>query len=311
MRELLPVEYFHVVFTLPDCFNALALQNKRVVYDLLFRAASQTLLRIGADPKHLGAEIGFTAVLHTWGQNLTLHPHLHCIAAGGGLRGDQWVSCRKGFFLPVRVLSRQFRSLFLKFLKLAFDRAELEFHGSSERSAFPLLLRQAASMEWVVYAKRPFGGPAQVLQYLGQYTHRVAISNHRLLKLEAGQVVFNYRDYRDHNLVKQMSLPAHEFIRRFLLHILPDGFQRIRHFGFLSSRCKAEKLPLCSNSLGLLAGSQSQSQSKQPRDWKSRCEQLTGLSVDACPVCRQGRMQKIEILNPLRSFPIIEGIDSS
>lgn len=311
MSELLPVEYFHVVFTLPESFNSLALHNKRVVYDLLFRAASQTLIRIAADPKHLGVEIGFTAVLHTWGQTLLLHPHLHCIVAGGGLQDGRWVSSREGFFLPVKVLSRLFRGLFLNHLKRAYDDAKLDFYGSIEQlaepAAFSNLLLEAAKTEWVVYAKRPFGGPAQVLEYLGRYTHRVAISNNRLLKSESGQVAFTWKDYRDRDAVKQMTLDAEEFIRRFLLHILPDGFQRIRHFGFLSNRNKKEKLDLCRKSLGV----DSQSQSKQPSDWKSRYEELTGVSLDACPVCGKGRMIAIEIFNPLRFSPIIEGIDSS
>jgi len=223
MAELLPVTYFHVVFTLPDSIAPLALQNKRVIYNILFRSVSKTLLKIAADPKHLGAEIGFSAVLHTWGQNLLHHPHLHCVIAGGGLSldGKRWIACRDGFFLPVRVLSRLFRRLFLKYLKRAFSQGSLEFHATvqhlSEAEAFCGLLKTANEIEWVVYAKQPFGGPAQVLNYLGHYTHRVAISNHRLLSLENGLVTFSWKDYRDDNALKSMTLSAEEFIRRFLL----------------------------------------------------------------------------------------------
>ena len=233
--ELLEVPYFHVVFTVPEEIAAIAFQNKAVAYGILFRATSETLRTIAADPHHLGAEIGFFAVLHTWGQNLQHHPHLHCVVPGGGLSpdGQRWVSCRPGFFLPVRVLSRLFRRLFLESLQKAFDSGKLRFFGAleplRERPAFAQLLLRAKDSEWVVYAKRPFAGPQQVLDYVGRYTHRVAISNNRLLDIENDQVRFQWEDYRNGAQVKVMTLSADEFIRRFLLHVLPNGFQRIRY----------------------------------------------------------------------------------
>jgi len=230
--ELLDTQYFHVVFTLPEEIAAIAYQNKKVVYDILFRATSETLGTIAADPKHLGAEIGFFTVLHTWGQNLMFHPHLHCVVPGGGLSpdGDRWVSCRPGFFLPVHVLSRLFRRLFLELLQQAFNAGQLHFFTSLHQlqvpSAFAAYLAPLRQAEWVVYAKAPFAGPQQVLDYVGRYTHRVAISNHRLLDIENGQVQFRYKDYRQDGLQKTMTLSADEFIRRFLLHfssLMPLG----------------------------------------------------------------------------------------
>ncbi len=296
--ELLPVHYFHVVFTLPECLAPLALQNKRVVYNLLFRAASQTLLQIAADPKHLGAEIGFLAILHTWGQNLLDHPHLHCVVPGGGLSpdGKRWISCRKKFLLPVRVLSRLFRRLFLQSLKHSFEQGKLEFHGSlrdlAESACFGQLVKAAGQKEWVVYAKAPFGGPRQVLHYLGQYTHRVAISNNRLVNCENGQVSFRWKDYRQGNRVGIMTLEATEFIRRFLLHVLPDGFQRIRYFGWMGNRHRAAKLDLCRE---LLNCRSDVPQTEKPvPSWLILYEKLTGHSLEICPVCQQGRMNRLE-----------------
>ncbi len=250
-EELLPVTYYHVVFTLPDSVAQLALQNPRVIYNLLFRAVSETLLTIAADPKHLGAKLGFFAVLHTWGQTLMLHPHLHCVVPAGGLSLDglRWTACRPRFFLPVRVLSCLFRGLFLHHLKQAYDRGKLSFDGELEvlarPEAFDRLLNQTRNKKWVVYAKRPFGGPQQVLDYLGRYTHRVAISNHRLIGLENGRVTFSWRDYRHSATTKPMILDAVEFIRRFMLHVLPEGFQKIRYFGFMANRHRAANLHLC------------------------------------------------------------------
>src|SRR5664279_14077 len=238
--ELLPVPYFHVVFTLPAQLAEIAFQNKAVVYDILMRTAAETLRTIAADPTHLGAEIGLIAVLHTWGQNLHHHPHIHCIVPGGGISPDatRWTACRPGFFLPVKVLSKLFRRLFLNQLDAAFQAGRLSFFSAltmvAEPRNFVRLLAKLRGIDWVVYAKRPFGGPEQVLAYLGRYTHRVAIANSRLVKLEDGHVSFRWRDYRQEALNKVMTLPAEEFIRRFLLHTLPDGFQRIRHYGFLA-----------------------------------------------------------------------------
>jgi len=250
--ELLPVAYFHVVFTLPQEIGSLALQNAREVYRILFRAASETLLTIAADPKRLGAAIGFLAVLHTWGQNLHLHPHLHCVVPGGGISpdGSRWVACRKkSFFLPVQVLGSRFRKLFLTYLKKAFQKGRLRFHGDmaglSKPAAFEALCRRARRIKWVVFVKPPFGGPEQVLKYLARYTHRVAISNRRLLSLEDGRVTFEWKDYAHGNKNGTMTLDAVEFIRRFLLHILPGGFMRIRQFGFLANRARGKKLALC------------------------------------------------------------------
>jgi hypothetical protein len=249
--ELLPVPYFHVVFTLPAAAAEIAFQNKETVYAILFRAAAETLQTIAADPKHLGAEIGLVAVLHTWGQTLHHHPHVHCVVPGGGLSldGTRWVACRPGFFLPVRVLSRLFRRLFLTELKAAFATGQLGFFGAlaalAEPAAFARQLNKLRRVEWVVYAKPPFGGPEQVLAYLGRYTHRVAIANSRLVSVTDDHVAFRWKDYRHHGRAKVMTLAADEFIRRFLLHTLPDGFHRIRHYGFLANGHRAAKLALC------------------------------------------------------------------
>jgi hypothetical protein len=236
--ELLDVPYFHIVFTVPAEIEVIAFQNQTVVYDILFRAASETLRIIAADPQHLGAEIGFIAVLHTWGQNLMHHPHLHVLVPGGGIApdGTRWIPCRPDFFLPVRVLSRMFRGLFLHHLEKAFSAGKLSFFPTyrhlQELAAFRRYLAPAHTADWVVFAKRPFAGPAQVLDYVGRYTHRVAISNNRLVSMENGKVRFRWKDYRDGNRQKTMTLEADEFIRRFLIHVLPDGFHRIRYFGF-------------------------------------------------------------------------------
>jgi hypothetical protein len=254
--ELLPVPYFHVVFTLPAALAEIAFQNKETVYAILFRAAAETLCTIAADPKHLGAEIGLVAVLHTWGQTLHHHPHVHCVVPGGGLSldGTRWVACRPGFFLPVRMLSRLFRRLFLADLKAAFAARQLGFFGElaelAEPAAFARQLDKLRRVEWVVYAKPPFGGPEQVLAYLGRYTHRVAISNARLVSMSDGQVAFRWKDYRHHGRSKVMTLAADEFIRRFLLHTLPDGFHRIRHYGFLANGHRVAMLALCRRLLG-------------------------------------------------------------
>ena len=249
--DLLPVPYFHGVFTLPAPVAEIAFQNKAKVYAILFRTAAETLRTIAADPKHLGAEVGVVAVLHSWGQTLTYHPHLHCIVPGGGpsLDGSRWVACKPGFFLPVRVLSRRFRRLFLDELRRAFEAGDLGFCGNlaglAQSAAFARRLRELRQVEWVVYAKPPFGGPEQVLAYLGRYTHRVAISNARLVEMTDNRVSFRWKDYRHHGKSKVMALDADEFIRRFLLHTLPDGVHRIRHYGFLANGHRAAKLALC------------------------------------------------------------------
>jgi hypothetical protein len=280
--ELLPVPYFHVVFTLPAPVAEIAFHNKAAVYAILFRTAAETLRTIAADPKHLGAEIGFLAVLHTWSQNLHHHPHVHCVVPGGGLSLDQtrWVACRPGFFLPVRVLSRLFRRLFLDELRTAFTAGELGFFGElaalAQPAAFTRRLRELRRVEWVVYAKRPFGGPAQVLAYLGRYTHRVAIASSRLVSLTNAEVAFRWKDYRQHGKTKLMTLAADEFIRRFLLHTLPDGFHRIRHYGFLANRKRSAKLALCRRLLD--------APSREPPAEQVQ-EAVPSHQPDRCPTC--------------------------
>lgn len=249
-RELLPVEYYHIVFTVPATIADIAFQNPAVVYNILFKAASETLLTIAADPKHLGVRTALTAVLHTWGSAMTHHPHLHCIVPGGGLSidGQRWIACRKGFFLPVRVLSRLFRRLFIERLRQTYDQGLLQFHASmsslDNKQAFDEFIAPARQCEWVVYAKRPFSGPEAVLKYLSLYTHRVAISNSRLITADSNNVTFKWKDYRIKNKARHrtMSLRTDEFIRRFLIHILPDKFHRIRHYGFLANAVRTQKL---------------------------------------------------------------------
>ncbi len=255
-EDLLPIEYFHVVFTLPSELNPLVLMNQQVLYDLLFRSASETLSELANDPKHLGAKVGVIAILHTWGQNLMDHPHIHCIVTGGGLSSDssRWISCRKGFFLPVRVMSALFRGKFLDLLKDRFQRGDLVFSANlshlKDPGDFETLRRQLYLTQWVVYCKPPFDGAKGVLQYLGRYTHRIAISNNRILTIQDGKVSFLWRDYADHNRQKTMTLKAGEFIRRFLLHVLPARYVRMRHFGLLANRNRKDHIALCRKILG-------------------------------------------------------------
>lgn len=254
-RELLPTAYVHVVFTLPRELAPLALQNKKIIYDLLFRTSAETLLEIARDPRHLGAQIGFFSVLHTWDQKLQHHPHVHCVLPAGGLSPDhtRWIKPRYSFFLPVKVLSRVFRGKFVAALKRACTEGKLGFHGDLKLLAQPRIfsswLRQLFRHDWVVYCKPPFGGPEHALRYLGAYTHRVAISNRRLVSLDNGQVTFRWRDSAHQNKKRLMTLPLEEFLRRFLLHLLPRGFVRIRNFGFLANRQRAVLLPLCTQLL--------------------------------------------------------------
>lgn len=304
--ELLPVPYFHVVFTLPAPAAEIAFQNKAAVYALLLRAAAETLCTIAADPRHLGAEIGIVTVLHTWGQNLHHHPHVHCVVPGGGPApdGTRWIACRPGFFLPVRVLSRLYRRLFLDGLQTAFEADKLRFFGTlaglTSSTAFAQQMAALRRIDWVVYAKRPFGGPEQVLTYLSRYTHRVAISNHRLVKLEDGQVSFRWRDYRHHDKLKVMTLAVDEFIRRFLLHSLPAGFHRIRHYGFLANGHRAAKLALCRQLLAVPPPAPT-----PPTDYRERYRRLTGFSLDICPCCGGAMMSLGPLPRPCpRSVPI-------
>jgi hypothetical protein len=305
--ELLDTQYFHVVFTLPEPIAAIAYQNKALVYGLLFRATAETLRTIAADPKHLGAEIGFFAVLHTWGQNLLYHPHLHCVVTGGGLShdGHRWIACKPGFFLPVRVLSRLFRRLFLEHLEKAFAAGQLQFIAAldslRERDAFQRYVAPLRKADWVVYAKPPFAGPERVLDYVGRYTHRVAISNNRLLAIEDGKVAFRWKDYRHGNRQKVMTIAADEFIRRFLLHVLPEGFHRIRYYGFLGNRYRAQKLACCRALLGMPVPEPADH--RAAKDYRDRYEHLTGHSLRQCPACRQGQMIIIEIFDGVTGPP--------
>jgi hypothetical protein len=309
--ELLNCPYFHVVFTVPEEVAAIAFQNKATVYNILFAATAETLRVIAADPKHLGADIGFFAVLHTWGQALTHHPHLHCVIPGGGLSpdGQRWIACRPGFFLPVRVLSRYFRRRFLELLVHAFDGGELEFfsalQGLRERKAFLRYLDPLGEKEWVVYAKAPFAGPEQVLDYVGRYTHRVAISNNRILNIDDGRVTFKWKDYQDDNAQKTMALEADEFIRRFLLHVLPQGLQRIRYYGLLGNRHRQEKLELCRKLLEMEPPTPAEIEVKAPSDYRDRYEALTGVSLHECPICHKGRMVTVEQITRPTARPLI------
>jgi hypothetical protein len=307
--ELLDTQYFHVVFTLPEPIAAIAFQNKEQVYNILFRAVSDTLRTIAADPKHLGTNIGFFAVLHTWGQNLLHHPHLHCVVPGGGLSADEtrWIPCRKDFFLHVRVLSRLFRRLFLTYLQQAFNAGQLQFFSAlspcQERRAFLRYLAPTRTTKWVVYAKAPFSGPEEVLEYAARYTHRVAISNDRILDIEDEKVQFRWRDYRDGNRNKIMTVTAEEFIRRFLLHVLPEGFQRIRHYGFLANRYRQQKLARCRELLKM-PPLEPKSREKE-KDYRDYYEELTGTSLKTCPLCHQGHMTVIETFESVTSPPPI------
>ena len=301
-EDLLPLEYFHVVFTIPSELNPLVSMNRKIMYALLFRSVSETLLELANDPKHLGAKIGVISVLHTWGQNLMDHPHVHCIVTGGGLspEGDRWVSCRKGFFLPVGVLSKLFKGKFLDLLKNCFKKGVLVVDGGirhlQEPETFHSFCNQFYHKKWVVYCKPPFGGPRGVLQYLGRYTHRIAISNNRILSNLDGRVSFRWRDYADGNRQKTMNLTAAEFIRRFLLHVLPDRFVRIRHFGLLANRNRKDNIASCHKMLGAEKGTKE----KKRETWQKQLLRICGIDVTVCHVCKKGRMCTIERLLPVR-----------
>ena len=304
-RELLPTRYLHVVFTLPSRLAPLVLQNKKVIYDLLFRTTAETLLEVARNPKHLGAEIGFFSVLHTWSQQLNLHPHVHCVVPAGGLSLDHthWVRSRDNYFLPKEVLRELFRGKFVDALKQAFQNGRLNFQADlkllAQPKTFAAWLRPLHRQDWVVYLKRPFGGPEYVLHYLGRYTHRVAISNHRLVSFADGQVTFRWRDSADHNKQKLRSLAVNEFLTRFLLHILPQGFVRIRHFGFLANRRRTTLLPLCFQLLGSTLQPQAEQHASSTED---------APDLYRCPRC-EGPMKIIERLTAaeiqLRSPPTV------
>ncbi len=309
--DLLPIPYFHIVFTLPHELNPLAQGNPALLYTLLFHAAAETLKAFGRDPKHLGAELGIVMVLHTWGQNLGQHIHVHCIVSGGGLTrdGERWVPCKtnpkskKVFLFPVKALSRVFRRNYLDELRTAFEHGKLHYAGSTtplaKRTHFATFIKALKAKEWVVYAKRPFAGPEQVIRYLSAYTHRVAIGNHRLRSIDNNRVRFLYKDYADDAKKKVMTLTADEFIRRFLLHILPSRFMRLRYYGFLGNRYRRDKIARCRELL--------RAQAPKPREPESPVEllkRLADIDITLCPVCGKGHLQLIgNILPPPLSPP--------
>ncbi|MCP4701466.1 MAG: IS91 family transposase, partial [Gammaproteobacteria bacterium] len=289
-EELLPVPYFHIVFTLPHTLNPLAQGNPALIYNLLFQAASATLLQFARDPKWLGAEPAITMVLHTWGQNLNQHIHLHCIVSGGGLTPDgEWKESGKTFFAPVKAMSKVFRGKFLDGLKQAYAKGELHFSGGTADLAdpqnFQALTDKLYGQAWAVYAKRPFAGPKQVLKYLSRYTHRTAIGNSRIISFDGQHVRFRYKDYRDNGESKIMTLEADEFLRRFLLHIPPSGFMRIRHYGLLANRCKAAKLARCREILKL-----PEPESREPESAAEFLLRTQGIDIYLCPACKKGRL---------------------
>jgi hypothetical protein len=299
-REVLDTPYAHVIFTLPHNLGPLALQNPRHMYGLLFRTVTQTLQDIAGDPKHLGAEIGGFAVLHTWGQQLHHHPHLHCVLPAGGMAADgaRWVPCRPHFFLPVRVLSRRFRRLYLAGLAQLYAQGHLTLIGRCRELADSTLwqrfLADVRAIEWAVYAKEPLQDPQHVLTYLARYTHRVAIANHRLVALEDGQVTFRYKDYRRGHRLRTLTLDAVEFLRRLMLHVPPHGFQRLRHFGFLANRVRQEKLAQCRALLGQALRPLLQAEAV---DLDRQLSAVAATEPGAvCPVCQHGRMQLVQTL---------------
>jgi len=298
-REVLPIPYFHVVFTLPHALNPLAQSHPRLIYRLLFQAAASTLTRFGRDPRHLGGDLGVTAVLHTWGQTLTQHVHVHCVVTGGALARDgaRWIPARPNFLFPVRALAQVFRGRYLAGLRRAFDRGDLHLTGGlatlAEPAAFAAWLDELRAQAWIVYCKPPFAGPEHVLAYLGRYTHRVAISNDRLVAVAAGRVRFRWRDYADGDRVKVLELEAEEFLRRFLLHVVPDGFVRIRYFGLLATRRRTAALARCR---ALLA--QPPPPALPPESVRMLLLRLTGIDIEHCPVCTHGSLRRLEVLRP-------------
>jgi Putative transposase/Transposase zinc-binding domain len=301
-EDLLPIEYFHVVFTIPSALNPLVSMNRKVMYDLLFRSVSETLVKLSNDPKHLGARIGAISILHTWGQSLMDHPHIHCIVTGGGLSpdGSHWVPCRKGFFIHIRVMSELFKRKFLDLLKKCFKKGVLVFDGAishlKEPGTFESFRRHLYNKKWVVYCKPPFNGAKGVLQYLGRYTHRIAISNNRILSNRDGRVSFLWRDYADDNRQKTMKLTSDEFIRRFLLHVLPERYVRIRHFGMLANRNRKDNIAACHKMLG----DKKVIKEKRRETWQEQLLRISGIDVTACPICQKGKMCRVERLLPVR-----------
>jgi hypothetical protein len=289
--NLLNIGYFHVVFTIPDTLNLIMYQNQKELYTLLFKASSETLAELASDKKYLGAKLGFTSILHTWGQNLMHHPHIHCIVPGGGLSPiGQWVSSRKKFFIPVKVLSRKFRGKFLHYLKQLYYENKLEFHGSqeflSDHAEFEKLLSSVYSKEWIVYCKPPYKNASCVVEYLGRYTHRVAISNNRIISIENGTVTFKWRDYKDSSKGKLMNVSSDEFIRRFLIHILPSRFMKIRHYGFLGNRNKSTKLKICKQLTNTAVSLKEKASTLQ------LIEKITGRDLSKCAHCGSDKISR-------------------
>jgi hypothetical protein len=309
LERLLPVPYFHVVFTLPEVLHPLVLRNQAQLYDLLFQTAAQSLLTLAADPKRLGAQVGFTAILHTWGQNLLFHPHLHCVVTGGGLApdGSRWLATRPDYFLPVKVLGRLFRGKFLAALKSAYQSGQLHLEGSVASLADPRVfsrwLGTLYRQDWVVYAKPPFAGAERVFRYLGRYSHRVAISNARLLSMANGHVSFRWKDYADDHRNKVMCLTAEEFLRRFLLHVLPPRFVRIRHYGILAGRNVNTKLARCRQLLGTASQS---SPTAVPKTWSEWVIEWTDQDPLCCPRC-QGPLIR-QALDPVLARPVVNRV---
>jgi hypothetical protein len=300
--DLLPCQYFHVVFTVPSELKCLMLRNKKTSYDILFQAASQTLKEVAGNPQHLGAEIGAIGVLHTWGQNLKDHPHIHFIVPGGGLNKNKrpkWLSCKKDYFLPIQVLSKVYRAKILASFEKSFDKGQLKFMGSisylSHPACFKELLMTCAAKEFNVYAKKPFAGPKQVIKYLGQYTHRIAISNYRLVKIEGEKIYFKVRDKENPGEKKVISLHVKEFMRRFLLHVLPKGYVRIRHFGLLASRMKRIKI----GTVRALHGITKILKKTSPPTWRELLRNFSQLNADQCPKCGALSLFKALTIPPL------------
>lgn len=300
-KDVLPTHYFHKVFTVPEDLRPIALRNQRVIYGILFKAVSETLNELARDPKRIGAEIGVIAVLHTWSQTLIDHPHIHCIVTGGGLSldGNRWISTDKKYFMPIKVLSIVFRGKFLDYLKQAYKSGKLSFNGNiellKEENNFKKLLNKLYKKSWHIYCKPPFKTAENVVEYLGRYTHRVAISNERIVRFEDDHVTIRYRDYASGNKMKEMTLTAQEFIRRFLLHVLPDRFVKIRHYGILSNRNLKTKLLKCKKLLGVFVTKTDE----KPVSWQEFFKKITGIDPMLCPYCKKGRLFLFEVLEPI------------
>ena len=296
LKDFLPINYFHVVFTVPDTLNSIMLNNQKIMYDLFFRCVSETLKELSADKKYIGARTGFITILHTWGQNLSYHPHIHCIVTGGGLSDDhkKWVNLRSQFLFPVKVMGKLFRGKFLHYLKKEY--AFESITTSLSKNSFTQLLDYLYRKKWVVYSKPPFKKSETVFEYLARYTHRIAISNHRILTIKNDHVLFKWRDYSDSNKQKIMSLHAHEFIRRFLLHVLPKNYVKIRHFGLFSNRNRRKLVETCRKLLGV----SHRSHEKNIESWKLTLLSITGFDMDRCPACGKGTMVIVQNFEPVR-----------